>query len=596
SCCKDNPGSLAVHTGLWTICVVASTDIHISSPELTDLLLSKSSMVFRGNTSEHGVLLMDEERGRLFVGGRDTLFSLSLTDINNRPLSNECWNFIRLLQPLNNTHLYACGTGAFHPVCAAMHVGPRAGQSGESGRGKSPYDPKQQTTSVIVDELYAGVASDFMGRDFAIFRTLGVRPAIRTEQHNSRWLNEPKFVAAYAIPESNSRDEDKVYFFFRETALEGEYIGKTVFSRVSQICQNDVGGHRSMINRWTTFLKARLVCSVPGSNGIDTYFDELQDVFLLQTRDPKNPVIYTIFSTSSNVFQGSAVCVYTMSDIRRVFLGPFAHKDGPNHKWTAYQGKVPYPRPGTVSRIVSTFGKLMFVMCRPIYNIIIIIILFLPWCCHFLDLSTRTMGTEMDNVEERLLYGVGNSTLLLECVPRSLQAHVAWMFSQPNDENREEVKTDDRVVVTPQGLLLRSVVRNDAGLYACRTTEHSFVQTLARFRLEVIGPEQLDILLRQRRGDLAILDKDSSSPRVWYREFLRLVNHPSLSGGVAEICERARLSKKQRPHRRRKARGRGAQKLGRGNLLKWKHAHEARKRRNRRTHNGNTRPPRSIDA
>uniref|UniRef100_UPI00358E35A8 semaphorin-3A-like n=1 Tax=Myxine glutinosa TaxID=7769 RepID=UPI00358E35A8 len=229
-----------------------------------------------------------------------------------------------------------------------------------------------------------------------------------------------------------------------------------------------------------------------------------------------------------------------------------------------------------------------------------------------------SMGTEMDNVEERLVYGVGNSTLLLECVPKSLQAHVAWMFSPPNDENREEVKTDDRVVVTPQGLLLRSVVRNDAGLYACRATEHSFVQTLARFRLEVIGTEQLDILLRQRarggeddpddhdekdgkgqterRGDLAILDKGSSSPHVWYREFMRLVNHPSLSGGVAEICERARLSKKQRPHRRRKARGRGAQKLGRGNLLKWKHTHEARKRRNRRTHSGNTRPPRSIDA
>lgn len=39
--------------------------------------------------------------------------------------------------------------------------------------------------------------------------------------------------------------------------------------------QNDVGGKRSLINRWTTFLKARLICSVPGPSGVDTQFDEL---------------------------------------------------------------------------------------------------------------------------------------------------------------------------------------------------------------------------------------------------------------------------------------------------------------------------------
>lgn len=28
-----------------------------------------------------------------------------------------------------------------------------------------------------------------MGRDFTIFRSLGPRPSVRTEQHDSRWLN-----------------------------------------------------------------------------------------------------------------------------------------------------------------------------------------------------------------------------------------------------------------------------------------------------------------------------------------------------------------------------------------------------------------------
>lgn len=55
------------------------------------------------------------------------------------------------------------------------------------------------------------------------------------------------------------------------------------------------------------------------------------------------------FQTRSNIFKGSAVCMYNMADIRRVFLGPYAHRDGPNYQWVPFQGRVPYPRPGTVS-------------------------------------------------------------------------------------------------------------------------------------------------------------------------------------------------------------------------------------------------------
>lgn len=49
------------------------------------------------------------------------------------------------------------------------------------------------------------------------------------------------------------------------------------------------------------------------------------------------------------MFQGFAVCVYRMADIREAFNGPFAHKEGPDYQWGAYEGRVPYPRPGVVS-------------------------------------------------------------------------------------------------------------------------------------------------------------------------------------------------------------------------------------------------------
>lgn len=51
----------------------------------------------------------------------------------------------------------------------------------------------------------------------------------------------------------------------------------------------------------------------------------------------------------SSVFRGSAVCVYSMASIRAAFNGPFAHKEGPDYRWVEYKGRIPYPRPGTVS-------------------------------------------------------------------------------------------------------------------------------------------------------------------------------------------------------------------------------------------------------
>ncbi|XP_047705624.1 semaphorin-3B isoform X4 [Prionailurus viverrinus] len=171
-------------------------------------------------------------------------------------------------------------------------------------------------------------------------------------------VKEPKFVKVFWIPESENPDDDKIYFFFRESAVEASpSLGRQTVSRVGQICRNDVGGQRSLVNKWTTFLKARLVCSVPGVEG-DTHFDHLQDMFLLSLRDRWSPLLYAVFSTSSTIFQGSAVCVYSMNDVRRAFLGPFAHKEGPMHQWVSYQGRVPYPRPGMCpSKTFGTFSS-----------------------------------------------------------------------------------------------------------------------------------------------------------------------------------------------------------------------------------------------
>ncbi|XP_048641886.1 semaphorin-3E [Marmota marmota marmota] len=327
-------------------------------------------------------MLLDEYQERLFVGGRDLVYSLSLERISDgyREIhwpttavkieecimkgkdANECANYVRVLHHYNRTHLLTCGTGAFDPLCAFIRVGYHLEDPlfhlephrSERGRGRCPFDPSSSFISTLIgSELFAGLYSDYWGRDAAIFRSMGRLAHIRTEHDNERLLKEPKFVGAYMIPDNEDRDDNKVYFFFTEKALEEESNAHAIYTRVGRLCVNDVGGQRILVNKWSTFLKARLVCSVPGMNGIDTYFDELEDVFLLPTRDHKNPVIFGLFNTTSNIFRGHAICVYHMSSIRAAFNGPYAHKEGPEYHWSLYEGKVPYPRPGSCASKVN---------------------------------------------------------------------------------------------------------------------------------------------------------------------------------------------------------------------------------------------------
>ncbi|NXH12111.1 SEM3C protein, partial [Bucco capensis] len=325
---------------------------------------------------DYRILLMDEDQDRIYVGSKDHILSLNINNISQDPLSifwpasankveeckmagkdpkHGCGNFVRVIQSYNRTHLYVCGSGAFSPVCVYVHRGRRSEEQifkidskCESGKGRCSFNPNVNTVSVMInEELFSGMYIDFMGTDAAIFRSLTRRNAVRTDQHNSKWLSEPIFVDAHVIPDGTDPNDAKIYFFFKERLTDNSGSTKQIHSMIARICPNDTGGQRSLVNKWTTFLKARLVCSVMDEDGTETYFDELEDVFLLETDNPRTTLVYGIFTTSSSIFKGSAVCVYHLSDIQTVFNGPFAHKEGPNHQLIPYQGRIPYPRPGT---------------------------------------------------------------------------------------------------------------------------------------------------------------------------------------------------------------------------------------------------------
>lgn len=69
-----------------------------------------------------------------------------------------------------------------------------------------------------------------------------------------------------------------------------------------------------------------------------------------QSEEP-NQIIYGILTTPTNAIGGSAICVYKMDDILRVFEGSFKHQESINSNWLPVpENMVPHPRPGQCVR------------------------------------------------------------------------------------------------------------------------------------------------------------------------------------------------------------------------------------------------------
>lgn len=62
------------------------------------------------------------------------------------------------------------------------------------------------------------------------------------------------------------------------------------------VLQGDLGGERVLQKKWTTFLKAQLLCSLP-DDGFP--FNIIQDMFVLtpSPKDWKNTVFYGVFTS-----------------------------------------------------------------------------------------------------------------------------------------------------------------------------------------------------------------------------------------------------------------------------------------------------------
>uniref|UniRef100_A0ABI8A4E2 Sema domain-containing protein n=1 Tax=Felis catus TaxID=9685 RepID=A0ABI8A4E2_FELCA len=220
-------------------------------------------------------------------------------------LTDECHNYIRVLVPWDSQTLLACGTNSFSPVCRSYGI-TSLQQEGEelSGQARCPFDATQSNVAIFA---------------------------------------EPHFVHAL-------EHGDHVYFFFREVSVEDARLGRVQFSRVARVCKRDMGGSpRALDRHWTSFLKLRLNCSVPGDSTF--YFDVLQAL-----TGPVNlygrSALFGVFTTQTNSIPGSAVCAFYLDDIEHAFEGKFKEQRSLDGAWTPVsEDRVPSPRPGSCAGV-----------------------------------------------------------------------------------------------------------------------------------------------------------------------------------------------------------------------------------------------------
>ncbi|XP_021930955.1 semaphorin-1A isoform X2 [Zootermopsis nevadensis] len=335
--------------------------VHDVSPKMYVQFGEEQAQRFLGNESHKDHFkLLEKDQNSLLVGARNIVYNISLRDLSefteqriewhssgaHRELcylkgksEDDCQNYIRVLAKIAENRVLICGTNAYKPLCRHYHFkdGDYAMEKEYEGRGLCPYDPDHNSTAVYSDgQLYTATVADFSGTDPLIYRE-----PLRTERSDLKQLNAPNFVSSMAY-------EDYIFFFFRETAVEYINCGKTVYSRVARVCKHDKGGPHQFGDRWTSFLKSRLNCSVPGDYPF--YFNEIQstsDIIDGSYGDHVEKLIYGVFTTPVNSIGGSAVCAFSVKSILETFEGPFKEQETMNSNWLAVPGlKVPEPRPG----------------------------------------------------------------------------------------------------------------------------------------------------------------------------------------------------------------------------------------------------------
>ncbi|XP_067131199.1 semaphorin-1A-like [Centruroides vittatus] len=324
------------------------------------IVFTENPEKFTGTKNKlNDLTILRREGGKVVIGGRNGIFKIGVEDLRVEKslqwfssenvkqeclikgrLKEECQNHLLIYAEISTDTILVCGTNAFLPLCRKYQETLSNYEVIEefSGVGLCPYSPYYPSTATFIDgELYAATFGKFSGDDPLIYR----RP-VRTKIGNNHQLNEPVFTASF-------HHGKFVYFLFKEKSIEDIDYKKRKYSRIARVCTNDRGyAYSGHVKMWTSFLKTRLSCYIPGP--VPFYFNEIfaaTDVLERTIRGRNELVIYAAFKTPNDSY-GSAVCLFRLREIEKAFEGDFKFQKDRFSNWVPFPAQeVPTQRPGS---------------------------------------------------------------------------------------------------------------------------------------------------------------------------------------------------------------------------------------------------------
>ncbi|XP_068741365.1 semaphorin-4D-like isoform X1 [Montipora capricornis] len=287
-------------------------------------------------------ILIDQTNDRLIAGAMNVLFRLEISSMKLSSIQNDsvelppsqaalqdclkrgiskvnCQNYIKTLLFDNSGYIFACGTYARVTRCwqfqRASALRPLPSIDGVKIAGTTPLHGHLQnvTATFTSNFLFTGLNFGVGTSRSAVYRNNadpGNPGGVLISDITELVLKDANFVSSFEYK------DNFVYFFLREKAIEkGKGI---IYARVARVCQYDQGADKySLKGKFTSFVKTRVLCSVPG----DIPFDYNQIQATVQYTDPvtKEDFVYGVFTTPQLGVLGSAVCRYSMNSIVDVF-------------------------------------------------------------------------------------------------------------------------------------------------------------------------------------------------------------------------------------------------------------------------------------
>lgn len=200
----QSPAVLVLNDGWWKPFSPAQEDVQIFGSNATipsyfnRMYFEDDFVLISARNTVYNVSLVS------FAGSKALVWNSDPNDIQMCQLKQktpeECQNYIRVIINKGKDRHMICGTNAFRPLCRTYspeqlqkrgcakspdNAALGAFYCEESGVARCPYDPKHNSSSVYAGgRLFFATVADVSARDSLIFGH-----PLRTEQHDSQWLN-----------------------------------------------------------------------------------------------------------------------------------------------------------------------------------------------------------------------------------------------------------------------------------------------------------------------------------------------------------------------------------------------------------------------